>query len=148
MKGHRATIKETIASGITVIVDRYYYSGCVYSAAKDIPGLDLEWARWPEVGLPNPDVCIFLDLTEAEAQKRGGYGEERYETIEMQRKVRRLFEQMRRDEKDRFRVIDATASQDQVARNVLDIVLQELDRARKGDLPATLSTVQPSSRTT
>jgi dTMP kinase len=28
-------IKAEIASGTTVVIDRYYYSGIVYSAAKD-----------------------------------------------------------------------------------------------------------------
>lgn len=34
---------------------------------------------------------MFLDLEEEVAKARGGWGEERYEKVEMQREVRRLF---------------------------------------------------------
>jgi dTMP kinase len=49
-------------------------------------------AAWAcEAGLPNPDLVLFLELSSAEAAKRGGYGEERYETQQMQTRVRSLF---------------------------------------------------------
>ena len=41
----------------------------------------------PDVGLPAPDVVIYLDLPIDEAEKRGGFGSERYEKREMQVKV-------------------------------------------------------------
>lgn len=80
-----------LASGTTVVCDRYYYSGIVYSAAKRNPSLPLPWARAPEVGLPRPDLVLFLDLDEAQARSRGGWGGEAYERGEMQRRVRELF---------------------------------------------------------
>jgi dTMP kinase len=39
-------------------------------------------------------MVIFLDLSSTEAAKRGGYGEERYETQQMQAKVRALFDEL------------------------------------------------------
>ncbi|KAJ4307375.1 Thymidylate kinase, partial [Neodidymelliopsis sp. IMI 364377] len=60
----------------TVIIDRYYYSGIVYSAAKQNPSLSLEWCRNPDVGLPRPDLCLFLDISAEAAAQRGGYGTE------------------------------------------------------------------------
>ena len=81
-----------IESGTTLIVDRYSYSGAVYSAAKDNPILDLEWAWLPEIGLPKPDVCVFLTVSPEVAKARGGFGEERYESDKMQGRVRELFE--------------------------------------------------------
>ena len=74
-----------------MICDRYYYSGVVYSAAKQNPSLSLAWARAPEVGLPRPDLVLFLDLDEDQARARGGWGAEVYEKAEMQRRVRMLF---------------------------------------------------------
>ncbi|KAE8328936.1 thymidylate kinase-domain-containing protein [Aspergillus sergii] len=85
-------IEEDIAKGITVIVDRYSYSGAVYSAAKGIPTLSLGWAWQPEVGLPRPDMCLFLRISPTEAAKRGGFGVERYENETMQSRVRELFQ--------------------------------------------------------
>ncbi|KAK4457114.1 thymidylate kinase-domain-containing protein [Cladorrhinum samala] len=84
-------IASLLASGTTVVCDRYYHSGIVYSAAKRNPSLSLSWARGPEVGLPRPDLVLFLDLDEDEAKKRGGWGGERYEQAEMQRRVKELF---------------------------------------------------------
>jgi dTMP kinase len=36
-------ILKDIGSGVTVIIDRYSFSGAVYSAAKDNPDLSLQW---------------------------------------------------------------------------------------------------------
>ncbi|KAB5531326.1 thymidylate kinase-domain-containing protein [Coniochaeta sp. 2T2.1] len=85
------TISSLLATGTTVLCDRYYYSGIVYSAAKQNPSLTLSWARAPEVGLPRPDLVLFLDLSEETAKLRGGWGGELYEKAEMQRRVRDLF---------------------------------------------------------
>jgi dTMP kinase len=63
----------------------------VYSAAKQNPTLGLRWARGPEVGLPRPDLVLFLDLEENVAKARGGWGVEIYEKAEMQKRVRELF---------------------------------------------------------
>ncbi|KAK3309235.1 thymidylate kinase-domain-containing protein [Chaetomium strumarium] len=85
------TITSLLSSGVTVLCDRYYHSGIVYSAAKQNPSLTLSWARAPEVGLPRPDLVLFLDLDESQARLRGGWGGEAYEKAEMQRRVRELF---------------------------------------------------------
>lgn len=85
------TIDSLLSDGTTVLCDRYYHSGIVYSAAKRNPALSLGWARNPEVGLPRPDLVLFLDLDEEQARARGGWGGEVYEKGEMQRRVRELF---------------------------------------------------------
>ncbi|KAI0143670.1 thymidylate kinase-domain-containing protein [Xylariaceae sp. FL1272] len=85
------TIKAELAAGHIVICDRYYHSGIVYSAAKQLPSLSISWAKAPEVGLPRPDMVLFLDLEESVARSRGGWGGEIYEKGEMQRRVRELF---------------------------------------------------------
>ncbi|KAF8207610.1 thymidylate kinase [Mycena galopus ATCC 62051] len=86
-----ASIEQLLAAGTTVVCDRYAFSGVAFSAAK---GLPLEWCRSPDVSLPAPDVTLFLDITPEQARSRGGYGEERYEKEEMQRKVRDVFHQI------------------------------------------------------
>ncbi|KAL8711458.1 MAG: hypothetical protein Q9220_004116 [cf. Caloplaca sp. 1 TL-2023] len=87
-----AQITNDIAKGIIIVMDRYYYSGGVYSAAKNNPNLSLDWAMQPDIGLPRPDICFFLDISPHDASGRGGFGNERYETNEMQRRVRDLFQ--------------------------------------------------------
>ena len=115
------SILDDLARGTTVIVDRYAFSGAVYSAAKDNPDLSLEWAWQPEIGLPRPDLTLFLDLSAEAAAKRGGYGEERYETERMQGRVRRLFEELfGRVGGMNVCVVDAGREMERVAESVLD----------------------------
>ncbi|KAI0525391.1 thymidylate kinase-domain-containing protein [Xylaria bambusicola] len=84
-------IRTELEAGHTIICDRFYHSGIVYSAAKQLPSLSLSWAKAPELGLPRPDMVLFLDLEESVARSRGGWGGEVYEKGEMQRRVRELF---------------------------------------------------------
>ncbi|TGJ81253.1 hypothetical protein E0Z10_g7511 [Xylaria hypoxylon] len=84
-------IRTELEAGYTIICDRFYHSGIVYSAAKQLPSLSLSWAKEPEIGLPRPDMVLFLDLEESVARSRGGWGGEIYEKGEMQRRVRELF---------------------------------------------------------
>lgn len=124
------------------MIDRYYYSGCVYSAAKNNPSLDLAWARHPEVGLPRPDLCLFLDISNAEAEKRGGYGEERYEKREMQDRVRKLFNDlMEGPDKDDFIRIDAGRSLEEVQKSIRTAVQETVEKVDKEGSP--LRFVQP-----
>ncbi len=51
------TIKTNILNGITIIIDRYSYSGIAFSVAK---GLDFEWCKQTENGLLKPDIIIYL----------------------------------------------------------------------------------------
>lgn len=61
-------------------------------------GLSWEWCRAPDIGLPAPDLVLFLRVSSAVAEQRGGFGQERYEKREVQLKVadafRRLGESM------------------------------------------------------
>ncbi|PVU91190.1 hypothetical protein BB561_004528 [Smittium simulii] len=79
---------DLLDSGVTVVVDRYVYSGVAFSSAK---GLDREWCWQSDFGLVRPDLTIFLDISPEEASSRGGYGEEIYEKVSFQSKVKAEF---------------------------------------------------------
>ncbi len=129
-------IRTAIASGTTVIIDRYYYSGIVYSAAKDDPSLSLQWAREPEVGLPRPDVCIFLNVSPTVASERGGFGMEKYENDEMQKRVREFFQLLlTMPDKEDFHVVDADKSLLEVQHTVLDTALTCIQQLEATKLP-------------
>jgi dTMP kinase len=117
-------IENCISAGTTVVIDRYSYSGCVYSAAKEVNNMDLAWCRQPEVGLPRPDVCLFLDISAEEAAKRGGFGKERYEKQDLQDRVRELYERMRDhpDEGEDIVRINAGRSMEEVEAQILRVV--------------------------
>lgn len=67
-------MEKLLNDGVTLIVDRYSFSGVAFSAAK---GLDFDWCKAPEKGLLKPDLVLFLQLSAAAIEKRGGFGEER-----------------------------------------------------------------------
>lgn len=68
-------MEKLLNDGVTLIVDRYSFSGVAFSAAK---GLDFDWCKAPEKGLLKPDLVLFLQLSTAAIEKRGGFGDERY----------------------------------------------------------------------
>ena len=77
-------IEAKLKVGTSLIVDRYSYSGVAFSTAK---GLDLSWCKAPEVGLPTPNLFIYLDIIPEIAAEHGHYGGERYEQLHFQKKV-------------------------------------------------------------
>ncbi|XP_069682350.1 thymidylate kinase isoform X4 [Periplaneta americana] len=95
-------MKAHINSGVTLIVDRYAYSGVAFSAAKE--GMDIEWCKEPEAGLPKPDAVFFLTLSPEALARRGGFGEERYEATDFQENVRNNYRKL---EEDSWQIIDA-----------------------------------------
>lgn len=133
------SIEDEISSGTTVIVDRYSYSGVVYSAAKANPTLSLEWAWQPEIGLPRPDICLFLSISPEEAAKRGGFGAERYENEPMQTRVRELFRTIFEKQQD-VAIIDAGKSIEEVASEIQGAVTACISRM---DATASLRKLEP-----
>ncbi|CAO3633237.1 unnamed protein product [Cunninghamella echinulata] len=107
-------IKSLLEKGTTIIVDRYAFSGVAFSSAK---GLDFNWCKQPDVGLLVPDLVMFLDLSMQEAEKRGGFGEERYEKRDLQLKVRSEFNQLMDDS---WKIIDASQSIEKVHQCMLN----------------------------
>ncbi|KAI6101286.1 thymidylate kinase-domain-containing protein [Pisolithus sp. B1] len=114
-----STIYAHLAAGVTVIADRYAFSGIAFSARK---GLLYEWCRAPDIGLPAPDLTLFLNVEPEVARVRGGYGEERYEMEDVQRGVRAVFErigeEMKKEGQGEWVEIDASKEKDLVAEDI------------------------------
>ncbi|KAJ3352549.1 hypothetical protein GGF32_003651 [Allomyces javanicus] len=113
------SMRASLQSGTTLIADRYAYSGVAYSASK---GLDLTWCQRPDVGLPAPDLVVYLDMPPDAAAQRGGYGAERYESTQVQTRVRSLFLDRLRDDRN-WAVVRADQSIEEVHRDVMAAVL-------------------------
>lgn len=92
--------------------------------------MDLDWCKGPDHGLPEPDLILFIDLPSEVAQSRSGYGEERYEKIEFQAKVRKNFNSLMQSkgqsEGGRWRIVDGNRTPDEIFGTVQEIVSQEL----------------------
>lgn len=122
-------IRKLIESGITLIVDRYSYSGIVFTSAKQC--VDFKWCCGPENGLPKPDLVMFLKLSSEEMIKRSGFGEERYENIEFQNKVDKNYEKFKNDN---FIQVDAAQDISVLTNNLLEKVLKTIDSVKNRGL--------------
>ncbi|KAF9461514.1 thymidylate kinase-domain-containing protein [Collybia nuda] len=117
-----ASIEQTLSDGITVLCDRYAFSGIAFSASK---GLSYKWCRSPDIYLPAPDVTLFLDITPEKAKERGGYGEERYEKEDIQVRVREVFRRIGKemiDDGGNWIEIDAGRERETVSESLWTLV--------------------------
>ncbi|XP_010375289.1 thymidylate kinase isoform X4 [Rhinopithecus roxellana] len=81
---HVPLIKEKLSQGVTLIVDRYAFSGVAFTGAKE--------------------------LQLADAAKRGAFGHERYENRAFQERALRCFYQLMRDTTLNWKMVDASKS--------------------------------------
>lgn len=113
----RKSIIEILNRGEHVISDRYAYSGIAFSAAK---GLPRNWCLGPDIGLPKPDLVIFLKFKNGVVpEHRSGFGEERYEKAAFQLRVAEEFEKL--IEEDWF-VLNADDGVDEIHSKVVEKV--------------------------
>lgn len=101
-------IIDDLRQGYNVIVDRYTYSGNAFSAAK---GIDINWCKIFDRGMPKPDITFYLDTDINITSKRQGFGKEKYENIEFQIKVKEEYEKLF---DNTFVAIDGNKNIDQV----------------------------------
>ena len=105
-----------LLAGTNLICDRYCYSGVAFSSAKGVKSMDFDWCKSCDRGLIAPDCVIYLDMPVEEAAQRGSYGEERYEKIDFQLKVREKFMALKNEDEGRlpWYTLDARKSIDEL----------------------------------
>ena len=124
----KTEIINDLNNGINIICDRYSYSGIAYSSSKNIKDkMSVKWCTQSESGLPKPDCVIFLNLSVNDAQKRGNYGDERYEKIEFQKNVQNSFDTIIENEKrnnkyTKWCMVNANNNIDNIHKEVVQIV--------------------------
>mmetsp|Transcript_15681 Transcript_15681/g.39835 ORF Transcript_15681/g.39835 Transcript_15681/m.39835 type:complete len:207 (-) Transcript_15681:4331-4951(-) len=115
-------IRDLLRRGISVVCDRYYYSGVAYSLARgDIDSIP--WAIQTDVGLPEPDRVYFLDISADQVKGRKGYGDEIYEKVDFQSDVRRTFLELY-SSRNNWKHLHI--SPDQTPRDILSEILEDL----------------------
>lgn len=111
-------ILDTLNSGRHIVCDRYAYSGVAYTMSK---GLNKQWCMMPDAGLPKPDLVFYMQAEPELLARRGNYGEERYEKIEFQKKVRMNFEEIFASQ-DNVRIMNALDSEEDLTRDIKQAV--------------------------
>ncbi|XP_021768959.1 thymidylate kinase-like [Chenopodium quinoa] len=122
----RSLMEDKLKAGITLIVDRYSYSGVAFSSAK---GLDFDWYKAPERGLLAPDTVLYLDISPEKAAERGGYGDERYERLDFQEKVRVKYQALYDAS---WKVVDACLPMEEVQKILREYVLECVAACQNG----------------
>ncbi|XP_020768870.2 thymidylate kinase [Odocoileus virginianus] len=113
---HVPLMKEKLSQGITLVVDRYAFSGVAFTSAKE--NFSLDWCKQPDVGLPKPDLVVFLQLQLAEAAVRGEFGRERYESGPFQQRALQRFQQLLADPSLPWKTVNASRSIEDVHREI------------------------------
>ncbi|XP_044014136.1 thymidylate kinase [Aphidius gifuensis] len=88
-------MKKTLESGTTLVVDRYAASGAAYTSA--VTGRNLDWCKEADRGLPAPDFVALFTIDVETLSARSGWANERYEKLEIQKKVANNFLKLKDD---------------------------------------------------
>ncbi|QDJ95117.1 thymidylate kinase [Hypsugopox virus] len=109
--------KKYIKNNINIILDRYIYSGIAFSAAK---GLDINWCKECDKGLLNADIVFYLKSNKNISDET--FGDERYETLNFQNKVKCVYDNLFKNcsEDTQIETIDASLSIDEVFNIIKD----------------------------
>lgn len=86
-----AKIRAWLDAGDYVVCDRYAHSGVAYSVAK---GMLFEEAMRADRGLLRPDVVLFLCADAGELAKRADYGAELHDNVELQTRVKAVYDKL------------------------------------------------------
>lgn len=114
-----------LASGVTLVVDRYVHSAIAYGVALGIPA---EWTACLDAGLLDPDAVLLLDQAVQGAEGRPGFGQERYETAQFQGRVRDAFASL--VQQGCWHVLDAGRDVQAVHADVLEAALSTIAKCR------------------
>ncbi|XP_027961006.1 thymidylate kinase [Eumetopias jubatus] len=125
-------IKKKLSQGVTLVVDRYAFSGVAFTSAKE--NFSLDWCKQPDVGLPKPDLVVFLQLRLAEAAVRGEFGRERYESGDFQERALRRFHQLMADETLNWKMVDASKSIEDVHKEIHALCVYTIQAAAQRPL--------------
>ncbi|XP_076435713.1 thymidylate kinase-like [Babylonia areolata] len=122
-------MKELLKSGMTLVVDRYSFSGVAFSSAK--PNFSVQWCRQPEVGLLRPDQVFYLQVSSEVAAERGDFGTERYENRDFQTKVASIFQELK---DPTWTTLDASQSVGDLGDEVYERAMNVVNKARYDSL--------------
>ena len=131
-------IRPALEQGAIVLCDRYIDSTRVYQGCTG--NVDLSFLKELEVIVCEgafPDLTLILDLDPEEGMKRAAKRRksedqaDRFEkeNLQIQKKRRKAFQDIAREEPERCELIDASGSEKEVAKRIWTVVLPRLEKA-------------------
>ena len=120
----RDVINFHLNDGYVVIMNRYYQSNIVYGTVND---LEIRWLYTLDKNMPRSDLTIILDVPVQITEKRGTrMAKNRFEQDrEFKERVREAF--LTLAEKEKWKVIDAARSKEDIHNDIIRIVESHLE---------------------
>jgi dTMP kinase len=120
----RDVINFHLNDGYVVIMNRYYQSNIVYGTVND---LEIRWLYTLDKNMPRSDLTIILDVPVQITEKRGTrMAKNRFEQDrEFKERVRKAF--LTLAEKEKWKVIDAARSKEDIHNDIIRIVESHLE---------------------
>jgi dTMP kinase len=128
-----AVIRPALAHGKVVLTDRYIDSSLAYQGVgRGLPMDEVrQLSQWATGGL-YPDLTVVLDLPPAEGLSRvfgrGSADKLERESIDFHERVREAFLNQAASEPERYLVLDATDSVEDLAARIAEVVTTRLER--------------------
>ncbi len=130
---HAEQIKKWLESGEVVVCDRYFDSTFAYQTAA-LAGKMKNPESWLKAlhkfEFPKPDITFLFDIDPKIGLERisGREVKEKFEKLEFLQKVRKNYIAMAKQEQKRIVVIDASRPKEIVAAQVLEVILEMLEK--------------------
>ena len=119
----KAELESIISKTDVTIVDRYSGSNLAYGVSN---GLELEWLRHLEEGLPEPDLVLLLDASPTKLVPRRGDRKDSYErNISLQEKAREAYLGLAK--RFGWSIVDANGSIEETSRGIISTVSRSLE---------------------
>jgi dTMP kinase len=120
----RDVINFHLNDGYVVIMNRYFQSNIVYGSVN---GLEIRWLYTLDENMPRSDLTIILDVPVQITEKRGTRtAKNRFEDDkEYKERVREAF--LTLAEKEKWKVIDAARSKEDIHNDIIRIVESHLE---------------------
>ncbi|QED21198.1 thymidylate kinase [Borealpox virus] len=119
---HASFIQEQLEQGVTLIVDRYAFSGVAYATAK---GASMTLCKSYESGLPKPDLVIFLESGSKEIDRN--VGDEIYEDVTFQQKVLQEYKKIIEEGDINWQIISSEFEEDVKKELIKNIVIETIN---------------------
>lgn len=117
-------IQQAHQKNSVIIMNRYYQSNLVYGVAN---GLNLNWLRSLDEGLPKADLVIVLDVPQKVSFLRKKTKRDRFEkNTEFLKRISKTYKTLAK--KFGWKVIDASQTKDQVHQDIMKILSSKLAR--------------------
>ena len=117
-------IRNALEENNVVIMNRYYQSNLVYGTVN---GLDMEWLKNLDKGLPKEDLVILLDVNPTDSFSRKKERRDKFEeNIEFAKKITKTYRKLA--EEFGWHVVNASLHKQQVHQDIRQIVLKHITK--------------------